>query len=229
MNEFSILSTVKSQVPKALSRDRLERVKAKLSVVTLLLPKIHLRPGLITQESDTDEDSGNEAKNIDGSVIEKVAAAQKLFAKPVQPRSSCNTLTASQPIVRRSGVVSASKASVIMNSTEHSEHFKNLSDSRRELSSEPGLIGLCQDLSKDGNEQRKLSCSDLPRQLTQRLTPDQRGPVPTFEEEKKPVSVIEIDLSGSQRRLLKSVLFVYCLITWQSSLFTDFSLRKKRE
>ena len=47
--------TVKSQVPKASSRDKLERVKAKLSVVTLLLPKVRLRSGIITHESDNDE------------------------------------------------------------------------------------------------------------------------------------------------------------------------------
>ena len=202
---------MKSQVPKASSRNRLERVRAKLSLVTLLLPKVHLRTGLITQESDTDDDSGNEAKNMDGSIISKVAAAQKLFATPERPsspninRSSdgasvnfVNFQTSSPPIGRRSGVVSAHRRPVVMNSDENSKNVKNLIDSRRKLSSEPGLISSYHDSGDDSEyaQSRKLSSSDLPKRLGRRLSSDERErsnskpPLPTLEEETNPSSVI---------------------------------------
>ena len=208
---FIFLSTVKSQIPKASSRDRLERVRAKLSVVTLLLPKLHLRTGLITQESDTDDDSGNEAKNMDGSIINKVAAAQKLFATPERPNSPNMTRssegasvrfvdfqTPSPPIGRRSGVVSAPRRSVVMNTDENSNNLKNLIDPKRRLSSEPGLISSYQDSGDDSEhaQSRKASSSDLPRRLSRRLTPDERErsnskpPLPPLEEETNPSSVI---------------------------------------
>ena len=63
-------------------------MRTKLSVVTLLLPKLHSKPGLITKESDDEADSGNEANSIDGSAIDHVAAAQKLTAAAEQS-SSC--------------------------------------------------------------------------------------------------------------------------------------------
>lgn len=184
-------------------------MKAKLSVVTLLLPKLHLRTGLITQESDNEDDSGNEAKNIDGSAIDKVAAAQKLFATPEKPSSPNSTQdsckgasvklvsfrTHSPPIGRRIGVFSAPRTSVVMNSDEHSKNLKNLIDSRRKLSSEPGLISPYRDSDEDGGHFRKVSSSELPRRLRKRMAPDEiersnsKLPLPTLEEETNRSSV----------------------------------------
>ena len=89
-------------------------MKAKLSVVTLLLPRLHLRPGLITHESDTDDDSGTEAKSPDA--IKKVAAAQKIFATSIDNSSrslpeeksikSVGFRVATPPQGRRKGVAS---------------------------------------------------------------------------------------------------------------------------
>ena len=199
------LFVVKSQVPKASSRDRLERVKAKLSVVTLLLPKLHLRTGLITQDSDADDDSGNEANlNTDISAIDKVAAAQKLFATPEKSDISfeegsiklIDFRTPSPPTGRRSGVVSAPRTSVIMNSVEHTENLKNLMVSKRKVSREQGLRDTFRDSVEDGGQTRKVSGCELPRRLQKRLTPDQRErssskpPLPTVEEETHPSSVL---------------------------------------
>lgn len=184
---------VKSQVPKASSRDRLERVKAKLSVVTLLLPKLHLRPGLITrQESDNDDDSGNEAKT-DVLAIDKVAAAQKLFATSIDNSSrsspeeksvkSVGFRAATPPSGRRKGVVSAPKPSRRISTDEQSNNLK------RTLSSEPGLISTSREenVVEDG-QLRKLSSSELSRRLKKRMTPidgekSNNLPLPTVEEE----------------------------------------------
>ncbi|CAH3013636.1 unnamed protein product [Porites evermanni] len=200
---------VKSQVPKASSRDRLERVKAKLSVVTLLLPKLHLRTGLITQDSDADDDSGNEANlNTDISAIDKVAAAQKLFATPEKSDISfeegsiklIDFRTPSPPTGRRSGVVSAPRTSVIMNSVEHTENLKNLIVSKRKASSEQGLRDTFRDSGEDRGQTRKVSGCELPRRLQKRLTPDQRErsnskpPLPTVEEETHPSSTLSTPL-----------------------------------
>ena len=193
---------MKSQVPKASSRDRLERVKAKLSVVTLLLPKLHLRPGIITQESDNDDDSGNEAKVADALAIDKVAAAQKLFATTNEnssrsspedkPNKSVGFRVASPPNARRKGVVSAPKSSLVISSDEQSKNLKNMIDSRRKLSSEPGLIRTSSETNLvDDGQLRKLSSSamELPRRLQKRMTPDIKDkgsnmlPLPTVEEE----------------------------------------------
>ena len=211
LTAFFLPFTVKSQVPKASSRGRLERVKAKLSVVTLLLPKLHLRTGLITQESDTDDESGNEAKNVDVSAIDKVAAAQKLFATPEKPSSPNNSQNSSEgrsvkvvsfrtpspPVGRRSGVVSAPRTSVVMNSDEHSKNLKNLIDLRRKLSSEPGLITASnRESGEDGAQSRKVSSSEMSRRLRKRIAPDEseqstsKLPLPTVEEETNPSSVI---------------------------------------
>ncbi len=183
---------VKSQVPKASSRARLERVKAKLSVVTLLLPKLHLRPGLITrQESDNDDDSGNEAKTSDVSAIDKVAAAQKLFATSIDNSSrsspeersvkSVGFRAATPPSGRRKGVVSAPKPSMRISTDEQLNNLK------RTLSSEPGLISTSREENVVKEEQlRKLSSSELPRRLKKRITPidgNNNLPLPTVEEE----------------------------------------------
>lgn len=193
-------------------------MKAKLSVVTLLLPKLHLRTGLITQESDNEDDSGNEAKNIDGSAIDKVAAAQKLFTTPEKPsspnstRDSCEGAsvklvsfrTHSPPIGRRIDVFSAPRTSVVMNSDQHSKNLKNLIDSRRKLSSEPGLISPS---DEDGGHFRKVSSSELPRRLRKRMAPDEiersnsKLPLPTLEEETNPSSVRRNNFNIFQRLL----------------------------
>ena len=126
--------TVKSQVPKASSRDKLERVKAKLSVVTLLLPKMHLRSGIITHESDNDDDSGNEEKTADVPAIDKEAAAQNSFAtssndnsnrKPPDEKSimSVGFQVASPPISR---IVGAPKTSLAKSIDEQSQNLKML-------------------------------------------------------------------------------------------------------
>ncbi|KAJ7340503.1 hypothetical protein OS493_003255 [Desmophyllum pertusum] len=198
---------VKSQVPKASSRSRMERVRAKLSVVTLLLPKLHHRPGLITQESDNDDDSGNEAKTSDVLAIDKVAAAQKLFATSSDNNNrsspeeksvkSVGFRAASPPSGRRSGVVSAPKSSLRNSTNEQSKNLKNMIDSRRKLSSEPGLISRSSQANviEDG-QSRKLSSSELPRRLQKRMTPDDRErssnkmPLPTVEEETTSASPI---------------------------------------
>lgn len=193
------LFIVKSQVPKASSRDRLERVKAKLSVVTLLLPKLHLRPGLITHESDNDDDSGNEAKTPDA--IDKVAAAQKIFATSIANSSrsspeeksnkSVGFRAATPPNGRRKGVVSAPKPSLRISSDEQSNNLKNMMDSRRKLSSEPGLISISREENavEDG-QLRKLSSSELPRRLKKRMTSNSNLPLPTVEEETNTASPV---------------------------------------
>ena len=178
--------------------------------MTLLLPKLHLKTetGLITQGSDTDDDSGNETKNLENSVIDKVAAAQKLFATPEKPSSPNNTRSSSEqgstkvvgfwtpssPTTgRRSGVVSAPRTSVVMNPDERSKNVKNLMDSKRKLSSEPGLIST---FREDGEQTRKASSSDQPRKLRKQTVADERErsnsklPLPTVEEETNPSSVI---------------------------------------
>lgn len=185
----------------------MERVRAKLSVVTLLLPKLHHRPGLITQESDNDDDSGNEAKTSDVLAIDKVAAAQKLFATSSDNNNrsspeeksvkSVGFRAASPPSGRRSGVVSAPKSSLRNSTNEQSKNLKNMIDSRRKLSSEPGLISRSSQANviEDG-QSRKLSSSELPRRLQKRMTPDDRErssnkmPLPTVEEETTSASVI---------------------------------------
>lgn len=173
--------------------------------MTLLLPKLHLRTGLITQDSDADDDSGNEANlNTDISAIDKVAAAQKLFATPEKSDISfeegsiklIDFRTPSPPTGRRSGVVSAPRTSVIMNSVEHTENLKNLMVSKRKVSREQGLRDTFRDSVEDGGQTRKVSGCELPRRLQKRLTPDQRErssskpPLPTVEEETHPSSVL---------------------------------------
>lgn len=203
------LFIVKSQVPKASSRDKLQRVKAKLSVVTLLLPKMHLRSGIITHESDDDNDSGNEEKAADVLAIDKVAAAQKLFATGGNVNSNRNSPVeksikfvgfreASPPISRRKGVVSAPKTSLIISTDEQSNNLKNIIELERKLSSEPRIV---QRTPRETNfvddvQSRKLSNTTrvLPRRLQKRTTPDYRGnnmlPLPTVEEENFPSSSV---------------------------------------
>lgn len=167
-------------------------MKAKLSVVTLLLPKLHLRPGLITRESDNDDDSGNEAKTPDA--IDKVAAAQKIFATSIDNSSrnspeeksikSVGFRSATPPNGRRKGVVSAPKPSLKISIDEQSNNVKNMIDSRRKLSSEPGLISTSREENavEDG-QLRKLSSSELPRRLKKRMTSSSKLPLPTVKEE----------------------------------------------
>lgn len=187
---------VKSQVPKASSRDRLERVKAKLSVVTLLLPKLHLRPGLITNESDTDDDSGTEAKTPDA--IDKVAAAQKIFATSIDNSSrsspeeksikSVGFRVATPPQGRRKGVASAPNPAARISTYEQSNNLRNMMDSRRMLSSEPGLISLTGHEEVEEKQLRKLSSSELPGRLKKRMTGNSSLPLHTMEEESKSLS-----------------------------------------
>lgn len=173
--------------------------------MTLLLPKLHLRTGLITQDSDADDDSGNEANlNTDISAIDKVAAAQKLFATPEKSDISFEQGSVkfvdfrepSPPTGRRSGLVSAPRTSVIMNSVEHTENLRNLMVSKRKVSSEQGLGNTFRDSVEDGEQTRKVSGFELPRRLQKRLTPDQRErsnskpPLQTVEEETYPSSVL---------------------------------------
>ena len=203
---------MKSQVPKASSRDKLERVKAKLSVVTLLLPKMHLRSGIITHESDNDDDSGNEEKTADVPAIDKVAAAQNSFAtssndnsnrKPPDEKSikSVGFQVASPPISRRKGVVSAPKTSLVKSTDEQSKNLKNVIEWKRKLSSEPRVI---QRTSSETNlvddvQLRKLSNTTmvLPRRLQKRMTLDYRDkssnmlPLPTVEEENSSSSSVK--------------------------------------
>ena len=201
--KYYCLFIVKSQVPKASSRDRLERVKAKLSVVTLLLPKLHLRPGLITNESDTDDDSGTEAKTPDA--IDKVAAAQKIFATNIDNSSrsspeeksikSVGFQTATPPQGRRKGVASAPKLSTRIFTYEQSNNLKNTMDSRRMLSSEPGLISVTREEVEE-KQLRKLSSSELPRRLIKRMTGNSNLPLPTVEEERKSSSPVIIIINN---------------------------------
>ena len=191
------LFIVKSQVPKASSRDRLERVKAKLSVVTLLLPKLHLRPGLITHESDNDDDSGTEAKTPDA--IDKVAAAQKLFATNIDNSrrnspeeksiKSVDFRAATPSHGRRKGVVIATKPSMKISTDEQSNNLKNMVDSRRRISSEPGLISIAHEENTVEEELlRKFSSSELPGRLKKRMTSNL--PLPTVEGETKSSSPV---------------------------------------
>ena len=201
------LFIVKSQVPKASSRDRLERVKAKLSVVTLLLPKLHLRPGLITHESDNDDDSGTEAKTPD--VIDKVAAAQKIFATNIHNSrrsspeeksiKSVDFRAATPPHGRRKGVVSAAKPSMKISTDELSNNLKNMVDSRRKISSEPGLISIAHEENTVEEEQlRKFSSSELPGRLKKRMTSNL--PLPTVDGETKSSSPV---INNSELALVK--------------------------
>ena len=196
---YLCLFIVKSQVPKASSRDRLERVKAKLSVVTLLLPKLHLRPGLITHESDNDDDSGTEAKTAD--VIDKVAAAQKIFATSIDNSSRSSPVeksnksvgfrAATPPHGWRKGVVSAPEPSTRISTHERSNNLKNMLDSSRKISSEPGLISIIRDENTVEEEQlRKLSSSELPLRLKKRMTGNSSLLLPTVEEESKSSSQV---------------------------------------
>lgn len=176
-------------------------MKAKLSVVTLLLPKLHLKPGLITRpESDNDDDSGNEAKTADVLAIDKVAAAQKLFATSIDNSSRSSPeeksvkfvgfRAATPPSARRKGVVSAPKPSPKISIVEQSNNLKNMIDSRRKLSSEPGLISKSRgETAIEDGQTRKASSSALPMRLKKRMTPIDGGnsnnnlPLPTVEEE----------------------------------------------
>lgn len=195
---YFCLFVVKSQVPKASSRDRLERVKAKLSVVTLLLPKLHLRPGLITNESDTDDDSGTEAKTPDA--IDKVAAAQKIFATSIDNSSrsspeeksikSVGFRVATPPQGRRKGVASAPNPAARISTYEQSNNLRNMMDSRRMLSSEPGLISLTGHEEVEEKQLRKLSSSELPVRLKKRMTGNSSLPLHTMEEESKSLSPV---------------------------------------
>lgn len=203
---------MKSQVPKASSRDKLERVKAKLSVVTLLLPKMRLRSGIITHESDNDDDSGNEEKTADVFAIDKVAAAQNSFAtgnndnsyrKPPDEKSikSVGFQVASPPISRRKGVVSAPKASLVKSTDEQSKNLKNVIEWKRKLSNEPRVIQRTSSETNlvDDAQLRKLSNTTmvLPRRLQKRMTPDYRDksskmlPLPTVEEENSSSSSVK--------------------------------------
>ena len=204
---YFCLFIVKSQVPKASSRDRLERVKAKLSVVTLLLPKLHLRPGLITHESDNDDDSGTEAKTPDA--IDKVAAAQKIFATNIDNSrrsspeeksiKSVDFRAATPPHGRRKGVVSAAKPSMKISTDELSNNLKNMVDSRRKISSEPGLISIAHEENTVEEEQlRKFSSSELPGRLKKRMTSNL--PLPTVDGETKSSSPV---INNSELALVK--------------------------
>ncbi|XP_015779126.1 PREDICTED: uncharacterized protein LOC107356968 [Acropora digitifera] len=198
---------VKSQVPKALSRKRLERVRTKLSVVTLLLPKLHSKPGLITKESDDEADSGNEANSIDGSAIDHVAAAQKLTAAPEQSSSSKsaeegsakigNLRIPSSPTARRKGVVSAPRTSEIINMDENLNNVKNSLDSRRTFSSGPAMVTVNHESDKDGCQAKKVSYLTLPGTQENKMPQEQRKTssgrplsLPSVEEEDHPSSVI---------------------------------------
>lgn len=198
---------VKSQVPKALSRKRLERVRTKLSVVTLLLPKLHSKPGLITKESDDEADSGKEANSIDGSAIDHVAAAQKLTAAPEQSSSSKsaeegsakidNLRIPSSPTARRKGVVSAPRTSEIINMDENLNNVKNSLDSRRTFSSGPAMVTVNHESDKDGCQAKKVSYLTLPGTQENKMPQEQRKTssgrplsLPSVEEEDHPSSVI---------------------------------------
>ena len=182
-------------------------MRTKLSVVTLLLPKLHSKPGLITKESGEEADSGNEADNIDGSVIDHVAAAQKLSTAPEE--SSCsksaeegsakigNLLIPSSPTARRKGVVSAPRTSEIMSMNENLNNVKNLLDSRRTFSSGPGMVTVNHDSEKDGGQATKVSYLTLPATKDHKMPQEQRktsngrpSPLPSVEEEDHPSSVI---------------------------------------
>ena len=174
-------------------------MKAKLSVVTLLLPKLHLRPGLITHESDNDDDSGNEAKTPDA--IDKVAAAQKIFATSIDNSSrsspeeksikSVGFRAATPPHGRQKGAASAPKPSTRISTDEQSNNLKNMIDSRRKLSSEPGLISITREENTVEEEQlRKFSSSELPRRLKKRMTGNSNLPLPSMEEENKSSSSV---------------------------------------
>lgn len=200
IEKIIFLFIVKSQVPKASSRDRLERVKAKLSVVTLLLPKLHLRPGLITHESDNDDDSETEANTAD--VIDKVAAAQKIFETSIDNSSQSSPVeksiksvgfrAATPPQGCRKGVVSAPEPSTRISTDDQSNNLKNMLDSSRKLSSEPGLISITrEENAAEAEEQlRKFSSSELPRRLKKRMTGNSNLPLPTVEEESKSSSQV---------------------------------------
>ncbi|XP_001640187.3 uncharacterized protein LOC5520360 isoform X2 [Nematostella vectensis] len=69
---------VRSLVPKADSRARLDRVKAKLSIVTKLMPKLNLRP--LTENVNEEETDANNNNRDEGVAIEQVAAAQGILA-----------------------------------------------------------------------------------------------------------------------------------------------------
>ncbi|XP_031549510.1 uncharacterized protein LOC116287037 [Actinia tenebrosa] len=78
---------VKSFVPKAESRSRLERVRTKLSVVTKLLPKLTLRSlSMIADENEVDKTSS--IRHDEGAYIEQVAVAQGILARFRQKRPS---------------------------------------------------------------------------------------------------------------------------------------------
>lgn len=218
---------VKSQVPKALSRKRLERVRTKLSVVTLLLPKLHSKPGLITKESDDEGDSGNEANSIDGSAIDHVAAAQKLTAAPEQSSSSKsaeegsakigNLRIPSSPTARRKGVVSAPRTSEIINMDENLNNVKNSLDSRRTFSSGPAMVTVNHESDKDGCQAKKVSYLTLPGTQENKMPQEQRKTssgrplsLPSVEEEDHPsstmstpsrsrLSTLQVDSADSQR------------------------------
>lgn len=174
-------------------------MKAKLSVVTLLLPKLHLRHGLITHESDNDDDAGTEAKTADA--IDEVAAAQKIFKTSIDNSSqgspeektikSVGFRAATPPHGRRKGVVSAPEPSTRIPTDEQSNNLKHRLDSRRKLSSESGLISITREENAAEEEQlRKFSSSELPRRLKKRMTGNSNLALPTVEEETKSSSPV---------------------------------------
>ena len=134
---------MRSQVPKASSRDRIDRVRAKLSVVTLLLPKLHLKEGLVTNVNASKDDPGNETNSVDESVIDRVAAAQKLFDKDQSsseeksPNRSVGFPMPSSSNRRHPDVVSVPRSSTAFHSDTTRKTFHGLNDSRTKLSSEP--------------------------------------------------------------------------------------------
>ena len=192
----SCLSLVKCQVPKASSRKRLERVRAKLSVVTLLLPKLHSRPGLITRDSDDKADSESEANNIDGSAIESVAAAQKSrSSNTVQKYTEDGSFTVGNLLAppsrtgRRIGVVSAPRT--LSSNGENSDNLKNVLDSRGS-----GMINHNQETGEDRGQTKKLSYLNLPGGQEKRVSQEQRETssskplLPSVDEEDHPSSVM---------------------------------------
>ncbi|XP_068761592.1 uncharacterized protein [Montipora capricornis] len=208
---------VKCQVPKASSRKRLERVRAKLSVVTLLLPKLHSRPGLITRDSDDEADSESEANNIDGSAIESVAAAQKSrSSNTVQKYTEDGSYTVGNLLAppsrtgRRIGVVSAPRT--LSSNGENSDNLKNVLDSRGS-----GMINYNQETGEDRGQTTKLSYLNLPGAQETRITQEQRETssskplLPSVDEEDHPSSnlpnplrsrldTLQSDTAGDQRQ-----------------------------
>ena len=91
--------------------------------------------------------------------------------------------------VRKIRTASAPRPATRISTYEQSNNLINMMDSRRMLSSEPGLISETREEVEE-KQLRKLSSSELPGRLKKRMTGNSSLPLPTLEEERKSSSSV---------------------------------------